>query len=116
MATNVLIVDDNDDCAFLTKLLVTETGSKVHIATTVDEAIQELTTHTFRLVITDFNFPIGGFPSLLPALQKKSQCYILNSSDPSIIKTYDSTLQLGAIVKGANYVSGMRSLLRNLKI
>jgi DNA-binding NtrC family response regulator len=113
---NVLIVDDSNDYIFLTKALLNLNDSDVSVASTVAEATTQLETKNFQVVITDYNFPIGGFPALLPVLQNKAQSYILQSSDPSIIKTYDPNLQLGALTKGTNYVAGMRSLLKNLKI
>lgn len=111
----ILVVEDNQSCMFLIKAVITTSFPHTIIcAETVDEALPHI--DHVDLVITDFDYPGGGFLALLPNLQKASRSYILQSADPDNLKVYDPILQLGTIAKGATFVSDINALIRSLKI
>jgi CheY-like chemotaxis protein len=56
----ILYVDDHEDSSEMFKLLLADSDYEVHIARTVDEAIQLATTHEFDLYVLDKRLPDGS--------------------------------------------------------
>lgn len=109
---NILIVED-DECfsSLVTQIAKTVFSSpKVLYATTANQALDLIA--DADLIITDFEFPDGGFPALLPTIQKEKKQFILISAAPNHVKIYDSTLQISALNKGEDFVSNLISILK----
>jgi DNA-binding response OmpR family regulator len=56
----ILCVDDHEDSSELLKLLLTEADNEVHIAHTMDEAVQLAKAHEFDLYVIDKHLPDGS--------------------------------------------------------
>lgn len=56
----ILCVDDHEDSSELLRLLLTEADNEVHIAHTMDEAIQLAKFHEFDLYVIDKHLPDGS--------------------------------------------------------
>jgi len=107
----VLIVEDAKDCAFLLTEIVkyTTPTAQVKYAATDTEALPLIAWSD--LVITDFNFPVTGFPAILPTLQRHNKPFILQTSYHGYINNYDLHLQIASIEKGENFLAKMTSCL-----
>lgn len=76
----ILIVEDGDDFSFLISNVLYLGGyTNIRTSTYVDGAIKNL--EWADLVITDFNFPGGGYPELRPHLLRLEKPFILQSSE-----------------------------------
>jgi len=112
---HILIVEDCE-CS---RLLLTQIvdlvfpDAMIYYAQTATEAFPQIP--SADLVITDFDFPDGGFPSLLPLLIKEKRYFILQSADPDCVKIYNHDLQLGAVIKGKDFLGNMLSILKKEK-
>lgn len=111
----ILIIEDNQDCSFLLTEIINSTlkNSSISHATTVISAVLEIVTTDFDLIITDYHFPVAGFPAILPFIKEGQFPFILQSADPEYVKMYDNKLQIGAVNKGSDFVVNMMSLLNN---
>jgi len=109
----ILIVEDNKDFLYFICSIARLACSTNEIfqAETLNEALPHLS-NNMDLVISDFEFPIGNFPTFLPYLQKEKCKFILQSAECSHLKTYDSILQVGTVYKDSNYMQNMLKLLR----
>jgi len=109
---NILIVEDNENFSSLVTQIVHSlfSASKFSYAVTASQALPLIA--SADIIITDFEFPDGGFLALLPTIQKENKRFILISAEPTHVKIYDSILQIDALNKGIHFV---RSLISTLK-
>jgi response regulator of citrate/malate metabolism len=110
---DILIIEDNEwFISLVTQITQTVFSSpKVSYATTANQALGLIA--DTDLIITDFEFPDGGFLALLSTIQKESKKFILISADPTHVKIYDSILQIDALDKGRDFVRSLISTLKN---
>lgn len=112
----ILIVEDNLDIAcLLTKVIGIVGDADIKHAIQDDDAIPLI--EWADLVISDFNYPAQGFLGILPELQRTQRQFILQSADLENIRhVYDQRLQIAAILKGADYVHQMISILDDILV
>ena len=110
--TNILIVEDNECFSSLVTQIAHSlcSASKFSYAVTANQALPLIA--DADIIITDFEFPDGGFPTLLPTIQKENKRFILISAEPTYVKIYDSILQIGALNKGENFVRNLIAILK----
>ena len=78
---SILIVEDGVDFSFLISNVLYLGGyANIRTVSCVDEAIKNL--GWADLVVTDFNFPGGGYPELRVHLLDSGKPFIIQSSDP----------------------------------
>ena len=107
-------MEDHGDTAFLLTQLIASTiaDANIAVAHTSETAIPQIA--WADLIISDFNFPTQGFPSLLPIIQAARIKFILQTADYTCLRCYDPTLQLASVHKGIDFVPKMRSVLQSI--
>ncbi|SNB45534.1 response regulator [Geobacter sp. DSM 9736] len=67
---NILVVDDNEDCLSLVKILLESEGMTAECAESGEDALRELSAKAFHLMVTDLNLPgIDGFAIVQQAME-----------------------------------------------
>jgi len=110
----ILVVEDNKDFSALLTVIIKMAikDADISYAETCSDAIPKI--EYADLIISDFNFPTGGFPAILPVLQKENRPFILQSSCPSCVKLYDSNLQVASLCKNQLFTCNLIDLLKEL--
>lgn len=112
----ILVVEDNQDFSIMLTSIIRMAIKDVDIlyAETCSDAKSKI--EDADLIISDFNFPIEGFPAILPILQEKKRPFILQSSCPSCIKLYDSNLQVASLCKNGDLIPNLIDILKTLNV
>ena len=112
----ILVVEDSQDFSLLLTAIIKMAIKDVEIsyAETCSDAKSKI--GDVDLVISDFNFPVNGFPAILPILQKKKRPFILQSSCPSCVKLYDSNLQVASLCKNEDLIPNLIGILKTLNV
>ncbi len=106
----VLVVEDNVEVAsFIRYLLESKHITKIEVATNVSDAQNLL--KWADVVVTDWDFPEGGFPALKPILLREKKPYIIQSSEDR----HDSGSFLLGIVNKSNLGRGLIPLLQRVR-
>ena len=77
----VLLVEDNADIRELLHLIITRAGHHVYAAATGGEALLELSSHSFNVIVCDIGLPdIDGFTLLkMAAAQRPISCISMSA-------------------------------------
>jgi CheY-like chemotaxis protein len=93
--TKILLVDDNNDDIFLTRKALESKNCEVVSATSVTEALKQIATQRFDVLITDLHMPEPGDGFAVVTAMRHSQPNVLNlvcSSYPDVQKSMAAIL------------------------
>jgi CheY-like chemotaxis protein len=91
----VLLVDDNEDDRFLTRKSLESNGCEVILAKTVVEALRQIASQNFDVLITDLHMPDAGdgFAVVTAMRHTQPDALILVASDfPDVKRAMDAIL------------------------
>jgi DNA-binding NtrC family response regulator len=93
--TKILLVDDNNDDIFLTRKALESKNCEVVSATSVTEALKQIATQRFDVLITDLHMPEPGDGFAVVTAMRHSQPNVVNlvcSSYPDVQKSMAAIL------------------------
>lgn len=115
----IIIIDDYEDIQYLLTTIVEQVLGNEHqvtCAANTQEAKKILEQKEIDLILTDFEYPDGGFPEMLPIFEKKNIPFILLSAEITNLKIYNDEIQIGTVIKDALLYHSIKSVLQQVKI
>jgi len=101
----ILVVDDEEDMAFLVKGMLEAKGHKATTATSVKDAIETLSMERFDLVVSDFNMPVMSGLELAREIRRRWHPY----APPVVVMSGTPSEEMPVAQKGSDEVAAFLS-------